>query len=213
MKNPCSIADEDLFEMIKPYTLVTPERLSNLLRLARDLDTREINGDVVECGTYKGGTAALLGSAMGDRSLWLYDSFEGLPETTEKDGAYAKRHVGDCKGTEKELREILEKAGVDGERCHIRAGWFQETFKLPLPERIALLHCDADWYESVLLTLETFFPRVVPGGFIILDDFGYFEGAREAFYEFCLRCGERPLLERRGITQAFWMKGRSHNRS
>jgi O-methyltransferase len=82
-----------------------------------------------------------------------------------------------------------------------------------LPERVALLHCDADWYDSVHIVLRTFYPLIPPGGCVILDDFGYWEGCREAFYDFCLQRGEKPLLERLEADQAYWIKGKTHNRA
>ncbi len=63
-----------------------------------------------------------------------------------------------------------------------------------------------------LLTLETFYPAMPPGGCVVLDDFGYWPGCREAFYDFCRRSGEKPLLERVGGTQAWWIKGLAANR-
>ena len=77
---------------------------------------------------------------------------------------------------------------------------------------IAFLHIDADWYDSVQLALETFYDRVSTGGVIILDDFGHWEGCREAFYDFAADRGIKPLLERFGHTQAYWIKDRTHNR-
>ena len=94
----------------------------------------------------------------------------------------------------------------------IRKGLFIQTFKQTLPQRIALLHIDGDWYESVLLTLETFYPLVADGGVIILDDFGFWEGCRRAFYEFCRKYRVEPLIERVGDTQAYWIKGKQHQR-
>ena len=65
-------------------------------------------------------------------------------------------------------------------------GWFEESFPEPAPsiERIAILHADGDWYESVKLTLETSSPRSSPGGFVVIDDYGDWEGAKEATHEY-----------------------------
>jgi len=107
----------------------------------------------------------------------------------------------------------MAATGASREEFIIREGWFQDTFKQPLPENVALLHCDADWYQSVTIALETFYPRMPAGACVILDDFGYWDGCRIAFYDFCEKYGERPLLERVGNTQAFWIKGKEHNRN
>ncbi|GAP96399.1 TylF/MycF/NovP-related O-methyltransferase [Leptolyngbya sp. NIES-2104] len=202
-----------LLEQVRPYTLCTPDRLENLAALCEDLNAQRIPGDFVECGTYKGGSAAILSKGLGERRhLWLYDSFQGLPPTTEKDGEDAKWWVGECVGAIADLKAVMQAVGTSETAYTIKPGWFETTLQQDLPEQIALLHCDADWYDSVMLVLETFYPRISPGGCIVLDDFGYWEGCREAFYDFCQRYGEKPVLERVGPDQAFWFKGRSHNR-
>lgn len=77
---------------------------------------------------------------------------------------------------------------------------------------MAFLHLDADWYDLVLLVLEAFYPLIVAGGCIDLDDFGYWEGCRQALYDFCFKYGGKPLLERTGTSQTYWFKGRGNNR-
>ncbi|BAS56440.1 MULTISPECIES: TylF/MycF/NovP-related O-methyltransferase [Leptolyngbya] len=204
--------DPLLLQQVQPYTLCTSDRLTNLAALCEYLNLNQIDGDFVECGTYKGGSAAVISTFLEDRHLWLYDSFAGMPPTTAKDGDDAKVWVGECVGTIEDLKTILHTVGTDEQSYTIRKGWFETTFQAELPEKVALLHCDADWYDSVTLVLETFYPRIVTGGCIVLDDFGYWEGCREAFYDFCDRHHEKPVLERVGPDQAFWIKGRSHNR-
>lgn len=204
---------ESLLKTVQSYTMVTQERLENLAAVCEYLNAHQIPGDFVECGTYKGGTAAIIAQHLNQtRHLWLYDSFEGLPDATEKDGNYAHEWVGKCVAAEEHVREVLQLVGVREEDFTIQKGWFESTFKQKLPQQVSLLHCDADWYDSVLLVLETFYPMIPVGGVIVLDDFGYWEGCREAFYEFCDRHNERPLLERIGTDQAFWIKGRVTNR-
>ncbi|MCU0549685.1 MAG: TylF/MycF family methyltransferase [Leptolyngbya sp. Prado105] len=204
--------DPVLLQQVQPYTLCTSDRLTNLAALCEYLNLNQIAGDFVECGTYKGGSAAVISTLLGSRHLWLYDSFAGMPPTTDKDSDAAKDWVGECVATIEELKTILRTVGTEEQSYTIRAGWFETTFQTELPQQIALLHCDADWYDSVTLVLETFYPRIVPGGCVVLDDFGYWEGCREAFYDFCARHQEKPVLERIGPDQAFWIKGRLHNR-
>lgn len=205
--------DDKLFSLIKPYTLSDPERIRSLIKLCQYINTHAISGDIVECGTYKGGSAAVLSRFSGEsRKLWLYDSFEGLPEPSAKDGKDAQRHVGDCLGAIEAVKEVMQLVGTSENRYAIKKGWFTQTFQEKLPSKVALLHCDADWYDSVILVLETFYPLIPEGGCIVLDDFGYWEGCREAFYDFCHKYHEKPLLERIGVTQAYWIKGKQHIR-
>ncbi len=179
----------------------------------KDVNQRGVTGDLVECGCYKGGSAAILRAGMGRRKLWLYDSFQGLPETVYQDGEEAKKWVGECAALVSDVLEILTATGATPEEVVIREGWFKDTFNNFLPEQVALLHCDADWYESVSLVLETFYPLMPIGACIVLDDFGHWEGCRLAFYDFCKKYGEQPLLERVGYTQAYWIKGGINQRN
>ena len=202
-----------LLRKVKPYSLSSRPTLSTLKALVDLVNTRGVEGDVVECGTYKGGSAAVLATGLtAKRHLWLYDSFEGMPPVSDADGEDARQHVGDCLAREEDVIEVLGLVGVSSAQYTIRKGWFEETFKLPLPPKVALLHCDADWHDSVMAVLEAFYPLVSEGGCVILDDFGYWEGCRKAFYDFCLGHGEMPLLERSGLSQAYWFKGRANNR-
>lgn len=203
-----AFVDDRLFTLLQPYTLCSRVRLENLAKLANQVNRQNIPGDFVECGTYKGGSAALLSRFLNlERHLWLYDSFQGMPSTSAKDGENAAEWVGKCVADISDLQEALGHVSAPLEQCHIKPGWFKETFQEELPEQVALLHCDADWYESVFLVLNTFYDRIPKGGCIILDDFGYWEGCREAFYDFCGQRNEKPLLERIGSTQAYWIKG------
>ena len=182
--------------------------------LGRDVVARNVTGDFVECGVCNGGSAAAFCalSVAPDGVHGLYDSFEGMPATKEVDGPVATTYVGKCVGSENKVREAMGLVGYSEQSIVIRKGWFEETFAAPLPTSVALLHVDCDWYESVMLSLRTFYDLVPSGGVIVLDDFGHWEGCREAFYDFVLERKLKPLLERFGYTQAFWVKERKHNR-
>ena len=205
---------DGLCQAVKDHTSLDKERLLSLWNLLQDANVRRIPGDVVECGSHKGGSSAVLRTAMGShRKLWIYDSFQGMPATEEKDGEEAKAWVGKCSASVEDVLGILQVTGALPEEYIIRKGWFQETFQQDLPVKIALLHCDADWYRSVTLVLDTFYPLLSEGGCVILDDFGYWEGCRLAFYDFCEKHRIRPLIERVGNSQAYWIKGKVHRRN
>ena len=205
---------EELYQAVQDCTLLDAERIHSLWNLTNGINRRGIIGDIVECGSYKGGSSAVLRACMGKhRKLWIYDSFEGMPETTELDGEEARKYVGTCLASKEDAIEILRATGARGDEFVIMEGLYEDTFKKKLPEQVALLHCDADWYDSVSIVLETFYSLIPVGGCVILDDFGFWEGCRRAFYDFCQKHGEKPLLERVGSTQAFWIKGKEHNRN
>ncbi len=204
-----------LVERVRPYTMSDPARLAMLYGLVEELNSTGIQGDIVECGVCQGGSSAMMAFAAREfpaRKMWLYDTFEGIPPATEKDGAYATEFTGAWKGSDQDAKEALAVAGFPDDRVVLRKGVFAETFKADLPGPISLLHIDADWHDSVLLALETLYSHVVPGGYVVLDDFGYWEGCRRAFYEFCGSRHIEPVLERNGASQAFWRVGREHSR-
>ncbi|MGQ0774658.1 MAG: TylF/MycF/NovP-related O-methyltransferase [Pseudonocardiales bacterium] len=189
--------------------------LETLYRSAADVADRRVPGDVVECGVYNGGSVATIARALDDgrRTFWLYDSFQGMPAAGNGDGPFARTlPPGECFGTESAARQTLARAGVPSDRIQVRAGWFHETFTAPFPSAVCFLHIDADWYDSVLISLRTFYPLVPPGGVIILDDFGWWEGSRRAFYDFVTEHQIRPLVDRAGPGQLLWIKGATHNR-
>ncbi len=173
---------------VEPYTMVGPARIRSLFRLACQIERDQVPGDVVECGVCNGGTAAILAhfatrSAL-RRTLWLFDSFEGMPATTDRDGAAAVAYVGQVVGDISKARRALDLVDADLTRTQFVKGWFQETFPTVTIPRIALLNIDADWYDSVKLCLDTFYDAVTPGGYISIDDYGFWPGCRQAVDDF-----------------------------
>ena len=161
---------------INAYSMSGLGRLENLCVLARDILTRDVPGDFVECGVCNGGSAAVISSAFREtqRRTSLFDSFAGLPQITDVDGPDAESFVGKCVGSESQVHAAMRLARFPVDRYVIRKGWFEETFTAgPTPEAVAFLHIDADWYERVLLALTNFYDLVPDGGVIVLDDFGH----------------------------------------
>ena len=210
---PRSKAGQALLEVFSEDSCSGTLELERLRQIAWDVGRRGVPGDIVECGVMNGGSAAVLASGLPNRKLWLYDSFEGLPKPTSQDGPRARTWKGRCRGSETRVRTALSLAGVDN--LMLVKGWYVDTLKertKPAPEKVALLHIDADWFDSVLLSLERFYDSIIDGGVVVLGDFGYWEGCREAFYVFCLMYRLEPLLERFGHSHAWWVKGRTNNR-
>jgi O-methyltransferase len=135
---------------------------------------------------FKGGAAALMAFRSPNRHVYLFDSFEGLPPPGALDGtqAHARYRTGWCEGTEQDVSDVFDRLRVGGPRVHVIKGWFQDTFPRTHTGSIALLHVDADWYESVRLSLERFWDDVASGGFVVFDDYGRWEGCTRAVDEF-----------------------------
>lgn len=185
---PNPLRQKRIAQIVQPFTLVGPERIRSLYDLARRIEAEKIPGDVVECGVCNGGTAAILAHfathSRLERTVWLFDSFEGMPQPSDEDEKEALAHVGKEVGDIEKVRLVLRLVGADITRVRIVKGWFQDTFRTVTIPKIALLNIDADWYESVKLCLETFYDAVVPGGFISIDDYGHWTGCKRAVDEF-----------------------------
>jgi O-methyltransferase len=199
---------EEPYYSIFPYTLVHPIKQKNLLRLATEIETRNVPGAVVECGVLDGGTAALMayGTARSGRTIHLFDSWSGLPATSEKDGEAAKVWTNDAVGSPNRVTAVMRRLKIDLDRVVFHQGWFDETFPKAHIGQIALLHIDADFYDSVRLCLEKWAPAVTPGGYIQIDDYAAFIGCRRAVDEFLSRHPDLELQTFGQYSQAYFIK-------
>jgi len=190
-----------LYRRVRAYTMCSPARLKALHQGVEYVVRNRVDGDFVECGCARGGSAALIALSlrqMGERRrLWLFDTFEGLPAPTASDPDFeiAELFTGSCLGQLDEVRELFQRQGLTDEVQFVK-GLFEDTLPSSAIERIALLHIDGDWYESVRVCLETLYDKVVPGGIIQLDDYGYWKGARKAVDEFLAKRAMGGTLER-----------------
>jgi O-methyltransferase len=189
------------------YTMTSARRGRALFRLAAQLDREQVQGSFVDCGVWNGGSSILLSAAAPGRDIWTYDSFEGLPEAGPLDGAESVGWTGEFKGAEEKLREGF-RSYANYERLHVVPGWFDETFPRTAdePGPIALLHADGDWYDSVKLTLETFYPRIVSGGYVVIDDYGHWIGAQRATDELRAEAGDHTPMVAVDYSGRYWRK-------
>jgi O-methyltransferase len=176
---------------VKPYTLLNYPKLSNLYELACRFEKAKIGGSFVECGVYNGGSAAIVAAAAKqniNRHVWLFDSWEGFPDPSGIDFNWHEEFIpkkGGCLGSEEKVRELLfRRLQLDSTRVHLVKGWFADTLPKKEIGTIALLHLDCDLYESVKFCLEQLYDNVIKGGCIVIDDYGYWEGCKEAVTEF-----------------------------
>jgi hypothetical protein len=181
-----------LIVTVKRHTMLSYARLSALYEIGSWLERGRVAGSFVECGTWNGGSAGVLAFVARrnrERQVWLFDSWEGMPEPTLEDVSYTgKRGVkGMTLGSEQTVRDLLfRRLGLDPTRIHLGRGWFEDTIPRVRDAigPIALLHVDCDWYESVRFCLETLYDRVVDGGFVVVDDYGHWKGCQKAVDEF-----------------------------
>jgi O-methyltransferase len=191
---------EEPYRSVFPYTQCHPVRQEHLLRLAKDIERMNLEGEIVECGVLDGGTAALMAyaTARSGRNIHLFDSWSGLPSTSEKDGEASKVWANDIVGSPKRVAAVMQSLQINPDRIVFHRGWFNETFPKVEIDQISLLHIDADFYDSVKLSLETWVPHVVPGGYIQIDDYSAFIGCRKAVDEYL---AAHPELELKGFGQ------------
>jgi O-methyltransferase len=204
--------------------MTTAVRCRRLWDSCKQVLDQNVPGCFVECGVWKGGSSAMIALAILDakqqRPLHLFDSFEGLPEPTEKDGELAPNYSGgridgklspinQCRSELQEVRKlILDKINMPEKIAHFHVGWFQDT--VPLAARnlgpIALLRLDGDWYDSTKICLEHLYPLLSPGGVIILDDYFAWEGCRKATDEYRAQHNILSPIERIDLDAMFWVK-------
>jgi predicted O-methyltransferase YrrM len=177
------------YRTVRPYTMSGDARLRGLYQAIQHVTERKIAGAIVECGTARGGSAALLGLAMKRfnerRPLWVFDTFEGMPPPTAADPDFeiAAPYTGSCRGDLADVTRLFERLEILGDARLVK-GRFEDTLPRNDTGAIAVLHVDGDWYESVKVCLEHLYDRVSPGGIIQIDDYGHWQGARKAVDEF-----------------------------
>lgn len=181
----------NLYRSVRGHTMSSNARLRGLYSAIKSVADRDVAGDIVECGTARGGSAALMGLALKrvgqHRRLWVFDTFEGLPPPSHADPDYeiARLYTGSCRGDLAEVTVFFGRIGILDHTTLVK-GLFQDTLPASGIGTIAVLHIDGDWYESVKVCLEHLYERVSTGGVIQIDDYGYWAGARKAVDEFLL---------------------------
>ena len=205
---------EKLIFIAKPYTLLSYQRLNKLYELASELEKNKVNGCFVECGVWNGGSAGIIASVAKNnkkRYIWLFDSWQGLPKPSKCDLTYKNESAdqGDCLGYISKVRELLfKKLKLKPNKNHIVKGWFKDTIKNNKDNigEIALLHLDCDWYDSVKLCLEELYGNVIKGGYIVIDDYGYWKGAKKAVNEFIKKKNLKIKLNKIDCTGVYFKK-------
>jgi O-methyltransferase len=196
------------------FTMTSIERMYALYRSVKYVVESQIPGAVVECGVWRGGSMmlaarTLLLAGVDDRELYLFDTYKGMSQPTERDvswtGAPAEQRWreqqrGDVNewafASVEEVKRNLAGTGYPMERVNLVEGRVEETIPVNAAERIALLRLDTDWYDSTYHELVHLFPRLERGGVLIVDDYGHWKGAREAVDQYFAETRSPMLLNR-----------------
>jgi O-methyltransferase len=195
-----------------------PEAVTSLVRSVQYVIRNNVPGVFVECGVYMGGNIEVMIRALQtfgayDRDIWLYDTFAGMPkpgteDTNGPDGVpltnwsrFSNVADGDRgsdwmrAGTDI-VQQRLAPLGYPQDHLYFVEGLVEETIPQHLPEQIAILRLDTDFYSSTKHELKHMYPRLVSGGILIIDDYGAFDGCRRAVDEYAAEHGMRWFLNR-----------------
>lgn len=206
----------ELCERVDHYTLTSPERIAALRDAVRHVVRAGVPGAFVECGVWRGGSAMVMTSTLRslgvtDRDVHLFDTYTHMPFPGEHDvdlwGRAAADFYDDAVAEEgyaylplEEVQAAVRGTGYPAERLHFVAGMVEDTIPDQAPDQIALCRLDTDWYESTLHEMEHLWPRISPGGILLIDDYGHFMGAKKAVDEYFAAHGVEVLLHRIDFT-------------
>ncbi len=209
-----SAEDIDTVRAVSPFTMTSAEKIYTLVRAVEYVVRSRISGAMVECGVWKGGSMMAVARTLirlGDvsRSLYLFDTFEGMTPPEDIDRSYrgepasALLAASDpeaswvwAKSPLEEVKGVLANTRYPSDRVFYVKGAVEETLPEAAPDRIALLRLDTDWYSSTYHELVHLYPRLVPGGVLIVDDYGHWEGARRAVDEYFAEQRSAIFLQR-----------------
>lgn len=193
-----------IIDGISPFTMTTKRGLEapySLFKAIQYIVEKKIPGDIVECGVWAGGSVILAAMALqffGDetRRIYLYDTFEGMTRPGDEDidwDGKNHQHAWDNPppdaamgfgGTLEQVRKTVLSTGYPEENFVFVKGDVVATLPGTLPEKIALLRLDTDWYDSTYHELVCLYPQLNIGGILIIDDYGWCLGARKATDQF-----------------------------
>ena len=195
-----------------PFTLIGRARLDNIQNCLDRICQDKVPGDCIETGVWRGGATLFMRAyfkayQISDRKVWLADSFEGLPEPAhplEKD--YDFYTYGVLSIREELVRHNFELFGLLDDQVGFLTGWFKDTLPAAPIDALALMRLDGDMYESTLDSLVALYPRLSPGGYVIVDDYGVLDCCRHAVHAYRTRHGIAAPLERIDHTGVYWRK-------
>jgi O-methyltransferase len=205
-----------LCERVRPFTLTSPERIAALRAAVEHLVATGVPGAFVECGVWRGGSAMVMAATLHelgvtDRDIYLFDTYTHMPFPGEEDVDVFGRAAADYYEVASEaeafrylpfesVQAAVASTGYPSERLHFVKGMVEETIPGAAPAEIALCRLDTDWYASTAHEMEHLYPRISPGGVLLIDDYGHFQGSKKAVDEYIADHGLHLLLHRIDFT-------------
>ena len=187
---------QHFIDLVSPYSMTSVARISKLYESLNTIMFNNIEGDIVECGVWKGGN--ILGSMEYcyyhgiDKTIWAYDTFEGMTNPTQFDinlndqSASTIFNSVKCESSLTEFSKTINMSQPNKTKLKIIAGDINLTLDQVdnTPKQISLLRLDTDWYESTLKELNILYPKISKGGICIIDDYGHWQGCKKAVHEY-----------------------------
>lgn len=203
----------EIIGSVSNFTMTTPLAIFNLLSAVKYVSENKIEGDIVECGVWRGGSCMAAAHALQSvrepkKKLWLYDTFDGMPPSTDRDVNFKglsaetvreKRMIRDggwCRSSIEEVRANIASTGFPGHRSVYVEGNVEDTLPNITPKSISILRIDTDFYQSTYWILKCLYPILSTGGVCILDDYDCWLGAKDAVDEYFHDEALFPLLMR-----------------
>jgi O-methyltransferase len=225
-----SAAERRILERVASHTMTNVPQLLALIDAVRYCAARAIPGAFAECGVWLGGSVLAMiltiqEHSLPEREIYLYDTFAGMTPPTEADtSSYERPALETWRGAESAgqqpwsglfdpadfnvdaVRALLLDTGYPEELLRFVPGPVEETLPATAPEQLALLRLDTDWYGSTRHELEHLFPALAPGGVLIVDDYGHWDGARRAVDDYFTTQHAPVLLNRIDYTARIAIK-------
>ncbi|MFW2439053.1 MAG: TylF/MycF family methyltransferase [Arenicellales bacterium] len=191
------------------YTMAGHKRLNNVQKCLEDILQKDVPGDLIETGAWRGGTtifmrALLKAYGVTDRKVWVADSFEGLPVPKNKADGKDLSQVDYLKVSLEEVKSNFIKFGLLDEQVEFLKGWFCDTLPVAPINEIAILRLDGDLYSSTMDALENLYHKVHKGGYVIVDDYYSWAACRRAVTDFLEKKEIQPEIMTIDWTGAFW---------
>jgi len=193
-------------------TICGRARLENVRQCVEHVLSDGVPGDLIETGVWRGGTTifmrAMLKAHGADRLVWAADSFAGLPDPDLTTYPLDREFEGHGKldiGID-EVRGWFERYGLLDDGVRFLEGWFKDTLPTLSDRSFALVRLDGDMYGSTIEALTALYPRLSPGGFLIVDDYGAYEACRQAVTDYREQHGITELIVGVDWTAVYWRK-------
>ncbi len=171
------------------HTMIGMERLSNLQACVENVIRDQVPGDLIETGVWRGGACILMRGILKaygvtNRSVWVADSFEGLPrprnQVDKLDMAGKLHHFEELAVPIEQVQSNFARYGLLDGQVKFLKGWFSATLPNAPIEQVAVARLDGDMHESTMDALAALYPKISVGGYVIIDDYSFIPACREA---------------------------------